>query len=174
MTKQDKTLLIEQLKEKFATTSFFYIADATSLTVAQVNKLRKLCFAKGVEMKVAKNSLIQKALEANSQATPELIAALKGQSSIFFSDQSSVPAKLLKEFRGEQGKKPLLKIAYIDSDIFIGDDQLTTLSQLKSKNELIGDIIFLLQSPATNVVSALKSAPNKLAGIVKALEERAN
>ncbi len=173
MTKTEKTQLIETLKDKFAKTSFFYIADATSLTVEQVNKLRKLCYAKGVEMKVAKNSLIQKALEANNQATPELIAALKGQSSIFFSEQSNVPAKLLKEFRGEAGKVPVLKLAYIDSDLFVGDDQLTALSQLKSKNELIGDIIFLLQSPATNVVSALKSAPNKIAGLVKALEDRA-
>jgi len=173
MTKNEKTALIESLKEKFANSTYFYIADATSLTVEQVNKLRKMCFAKGVEMKVAKNSLIQKALEANNQSSPELISALKGQSSIFFSQQSNVPAKVLKEFRGENGKVPALKVAYIDSDLFLGDGQLTALSQLKSKNELIGDIIFLLQSPATNVVSALKSAPNKLGGLVKTLEERA-
>ncbi|MFM2049389.1 MAG: ribosomal protein [Bacteroidota bacterium] len=174
MTKQEKTQLIEDLKVKFSGSTYFYIADSTSLTVEEVNKLRKLCFSKGIEMKVAKNSLIEKALEATGQASPELIGALKGQSSIFFSEVGNAAGKTLKEFRGAKGTKPSLKVAYIDSAIYIGDDQLDALSKLKSKHELIGEIIALLQSPAKNVIGALKSGgPNKIGGLVKALQERA-
>lgn len=175
MTKQEKTQLIEDLKVKFSGSSYFYIADSTSLTVEEVNKLRKLCFSKGIEMKVAKNSLIEKALEATGQASPELIGALKGQSSIFFCEVGNAAAKTLKEFRGAKGTVPTLKAAYIDSSVYIGDDQLESLSKLKSKHELIGEIVALLQSPAKNVISGLKgSAGNKIAGLVKALENRAN
>lgn len=162
MNKQEKTQLIEELKAKFAEATFFYIADTTSLTVEQVNKLRKMCYTRGVEMKVAKNSLIQKALEANNQATPEIITALKGQSSIMFSEQSSTPAKIIKEFRGDAGQLPLLKLANIESEIYIGNDQLAALAALKSRNELIADVILLLQSPAKAIAGALETlAKNK-------------
>ena len=174
MTKQEKTQLIEDLKVKFAGSQYFYIADSTSLTVEQVNKLRKLCFSKGIEMKVAKNSLIQKALEATGQASPELIGALKGQSSVFFAEVGNAAAKTIKEFRGPKGELPKLKVAYIDSAVFLGDEQLETLSKLKSKHELIGEIIGLLQSPAKTVIGGLQSSGgNKIAGLVKALESRA-
>jgi large subunit ribosomal protein L10 len=163
MNKQEKTQLIEELKAKFAEATFFYIADTTSLTVEQVNKLRKMCYTKGVEMKVAKNSLIQKALEANNQATPELITALKGQSSIMFSEQSSTPAKIIKEFRGDAGQLPLLKLANIESEIYIGNDQLAALAALKSRNELIADVILLLQSPSKAFAGALETLAKKKA-----------
>jgi len=163
MNKQEKTQLIEELKAKFAEATFFYIADTTSLTVEQVNKLRKMCYAKGVEMKVAKNSLIQKALEANNQATPEIITALKGQSSIMFSEQSSTPAKIIKEFRGAAGELPLLKLANIESEIYIGNDQLAALAALKSRNELIADVILLLQSPSKAIAGALETLAKKKA-----------
>jgi len=163
MNKQEKTQLIEELKAKFAEATFFYIADTTSLTVEQVNKLRKMCYAKGVEMKVAKNSLIQKALEANNQATPEIITALKGQSSIMFSEQSSTPAKIIKEFRGAAGELPLLKLANFESEIYIGNDQLAALAALKSRNELIADVILLLQSPSKAIAGALETLAKKKA-----------
>jgi large subunit ribosomal protein L10 len=175
MTKQEKTQLIEDLKVKFSASTYFYIADNTSLTVAETNKLRKLCFSKGIDLKVAKNSLIQKALEATGQASPELIGALKGQSSIFFCEVGNAAAKTIKEFRGNKGTIPSLKAAYIDTAIFLGDEQLDALSKLKSKHELIGEIVSILQSPAKNVISGLKgSAGNKIAGLLKTLENRTN
>jgi large subunit ribosomal protein L10 len=174
MTKKEKTQLIEDLKVKLGGAQYFYIADSTSLSVEQVNKLRKLCFSKGIEMKVAKNSLIQKALEATGQASDELIGALKGQSSIFFCEVGNGAAKVIKEFRGDKGALPKLKAAYIDSSIYLGDEQLDALSKLKSKQELIGEIVALLQSPAKNVISGLKgSAGNKIGGLIKTLQERA-
>jgi large subunit ribosomal protein L10 len=174
MTRQEKTQIIEELKTKFSSSNYFYIADSTKLTVEEVNKLRKLCFSKGIEMKVAKNTLIEKALEATGQSSPELISALKGQSAIFFTEVGNAPAKVMKEFRGEKGTLPKLKAAYIDTAIFLGDEQIEALAKLKSKHELIGEIIALLQSPAKNVIGGLKSsAGNKIAGLVKALESRA-
>ena len=122
-------------------------------------------------MKVAKNTLIKKALEAASGDYSELYVALKGSSSIMFCKSASAPAKLIKQLR-KAGDKPLLKAAYIDTAVFIGDNQLEPLANLKSKEELVGDIIALLQSPAKNVISGLKSGGNKIAGIVKTLQER--
>lgn len=173
MTKSEKNQVIEELKNKFSSNSFFYIADSTSMTVEQVNKLRKLCFTKGIELRVAKNSLIEKALEATGKSSPELIASLKGQSSIMFSEQSNLPAKTIKQFRGDKGELPKLKLAYIESELYVGNDQLDSLATLKSKNELIADVIALLQSPAKNVISGLKgSAGGKLAGLIKTLQNR--
>lgn len=124
-------------------------------------------------MQVAKNTLIRKAMEATGNDYSELFGTLKGTSAIMFSEVGNAPAKLIKEVR-KNGDKPALKAAYIDSAVFIGDNQLDALTQLKSKEELIGDIIALLQSPAKNVISGLKSGGNKLAGILKTLEERGN
>ncbi len=175
MTRKDKGLLIEELKGKFENSSFFYITDASSMTVAQINKLRRTCFEKGIEIKTVKNTLAIKAIESleDSSKHEAIFPALKGQSTIFFSNDSKLPATIIKEFRGKKGEKPALKAAYIDSDVFFGDDQLEALTKLKTKNELVGDVIFLLQSPAQRVVSALKSGGGTLAGLVKALEERA-
>ncbi len=171
MRKEEKNQVIEELKAEFSKVPNFYFADTTSMTVEQVNKFRRICFEKGVKVKLAKNTLITKALEANNIDVDALGVALKGQTVLMFSETANEPAKLIKAFR-KDGEKPLLKAAYIDTAIFIGDNQLEALSQLKSKAELIGEIIGLLQSPAKNVISALQSSGQKLSGIVKTLSER--
>ena len=173
MTKTDKGLLIQELKEKFENSSYFYVTDASTLTVAKINQLRRKCFEKGVEVKTVKNALAIKAMDeyADSKNFKAIFDAFKGQSTILFSQDGKLPASIIKEFRGKD-QKPALKAAYIDSDVFFGDDQLDILSKLKTKNELIGDVIFMLQSPAQNVISALKSGGTTIAGILKTLEER--
>jgi large subunit ribosomal protein L10 len=149
-----------------------YVADTSSLTVAKTNQLRRLCFNSGVKMLVAKNSLIEKAMEKkDAEAYKEFFKALKGTSALMFSEAGNAPAKLIKDFR-KKSDKPVLKGAYIATAVFLGDNQLDMLAMMKSKNELIGDIIALLQSPAKNVISGLKSGGGKLAGIIKTLSER--
>ncbi len=171
MTKSEKTLEIATLTQQLGDAQFFYIADASTLTVERVNQLRRKCFEQGITMKVAKNTLVRKALAANNYAMDELETALHGPTALFFSDVSNAPAKLIKDFR-KKDAKPSLKAAWIDSDIYLGDTQLDVLVALKSKNELIGEIVSLLQSPAKNVISGLKGGGNKLAGILKTLSER--
>ncbi len=173
MTKEEKNVTLAELKEEFSTKTTFYLADTSNLSVANINKLRRLCFKAGVQIRVAKNTLIRKALEANNVTDAELLNALHGPTSIWFSEVANAPAKVIKEFR-KTNEKPILKAAYIETAIFIGDTQIDSLASLKSKNELIGEIIGLLQSPAKNVVSALKSSGGKLAGILKTLENRTN
>jgi large subunit ribosomal protein L10 len=176
MNKQDKSEIIDNLVEKFKANNVFYITDASGLTVAQVNSFRRLCFEKGIEYQVVKNTLIKKALEqldADLDNFSEEV--LKGFSGIMFTPEvGNLPAKVIKEYRKKGGPedKPMLKGASIDFDLFIGENQLDALSTLKSKAELIGEIITLLQSPAKNVVSALQSGGDTLAGIVKTLSER--
>ncbi len=175
MTRSEKSQVIEQLKEKFSESPFFYFADSSSLTVAQISKLRRACFEKGIEVQVVKNTLAQKAMESTGDKAAsfeDLYQALKGQTTVFFADTANAPAKVIKEFRKEF-KKPVLKAAYIDTDVFLGDEMLDTLASLKSKEDLIGEVITLLQSPAKNVISALKSSGGTIAGILKTLEERA-
>jgi len=176
MTKDKKHEIYGELVAKFADSPNFYIMDASGMTVAQTNAFRRMCFEKGIEYKVVKNSLIKKALQTlKGDYSSFDKTVLKGFSGIMFSPTSgNLPAKLVMEFhkKNEKLKKPLLKGASIDSDIFIGNDQLETLSTLKGKNELIGDIIGLLQSPAKNVVSALQSGGGKIAGVLKTLSER--
>lgn len=176
MTKDEKFAIVEDLSEKLAQTNYFYITNAGGLTVAEVNKLRKICFEKGIEYKVFKNSLIQKALEKAGKGSDAFTdKVLRGFSGIMFSPTSSnIPAKIIQEYARAAGKnnKLFLKGASIDSEAFIGEDQLDTLVALKSKNELIGDIISLLQSPAKNVLSGLQSGGGKLAGILKTLSEK--
>ncbi|MCJ8166899.1 50S ribosomal protein L10 [Pontibacter sp. E15-1] len=173
MTREEKEIIVNELSEKFANTNYFYITDASTMSVASINQFRRMCFDRGLEYKVYKNTLIQKALGTLEADTTALEGVLKGASGILFSAESgNAPAKLLKDFRKKGTTLPLLKGAYIDAGLYIGDDQLETLSQIKSKNELIGDIISLLQSPAKNVVSALQSSGGKLAGILKTLSEK--
>jgi large subunit ribosomal protein L10 len=171
MKKEQKNQEIEALKEEFSKVPNFYFADTTSMTVEQVNKFRRICFEKGVVVRMAKNSLITKALEANNINVDDFGKSLKGQTVLLFSETANEPAKLIKQFR-KDGERPSLKAAYIDSAIFIGDNQLEALASLKSKSELIGEIIGLLQSPAKNVIGALQSGGQKLSGIVKTLSER--
>lgn len=174
MTKQEKNDVIEVLKEKFSQYNNFYVANTESLTVEQVVKLRRVCFNKKVEMKVAKNTLIRKALESlDNDRFSGVYDSLHGVTAIMFSENAKEPALIISGFRKDiNSEKPVLKAAFIDGDVFAGNDQLKTLTTLKSKNDLIGEIIGLLQSPAKNVISGL-NAGAKLAGIVKALEDRA-
>jgi large subunit ribosomal protein L10 len=174
MTKQEKNEVIEALKEKFSQYNNFYVTNTEALTVEQVGKLRRVCYSKQVEMKVAKNTLIRKALESlDSTRFSGMFDSLHGVTALMFSENAKEPALIISTFRKDtNGAKPVLKAAFIDGDVFAGDDQLKTLTSLKSKNDLIGEIIGLLQSPAKNVISGL-NAGNKLAGLVKALEERA-
>jgi large subunit ribosomal protein L10 len=172
MKREEKEVIINSIAELLDKYPNVYVADTSSLTVAKTNQLRRLCFNKDVKMLVAKNSLIQKAMEkTNAEAYGEMFAALKGTSALMFSETGNVPAKVIKEFR-KKDAKPALKGAYIDTAVFLGDNQLDTLVAMKSRNELIGDIIGLLQSPAKNVISALKGQGGKIAGILKTLSER--
>ena len=175
MTKQEKNEVIDVLKEKFEQYNNFYITNTESLTVAQINKLRGICFSRKVEMKVAKNTLIKKALESiNNERFSNVYESLHGVTALLFSENPKEPALIISNFRkdGKDAERPVLKAAFIDGDVYAGDNQLKALTTLKSKNDLIGEIIGLLQSPAKNVISGL-NAGNKLAGLVKALEERA-
>jgi len=174
MTKDQKNEVIELLKGKFSQYNNFYVTDTESLTVAQVGKLRRACFDKKVEMKVAKNTLIKKALESlDSERYTGIYDSLHNVTALLFSENPKDPALIISSFRKELNKeRPVLKAAFIDGDVFSGDNQLKSLTTLRSKQDLIGEIIGLLQSPAKNVISAL-NAGGKLASLVKALEERA-
>lgn len=177
MTPAQKNEVIEILKEKFSQYENFYLTDTESLTVAQIGNLRRTCFEKNVEMKVAKNTLIKKALEAlNAEKYEGTFDSLKGVTALMFSESAKEPAVILSDFRKGNpaaGDRPVLKAAFIDGDVMVGDDKLAMLKSLKSRNELIGEIIGLLQSPAKNVISGLKSGGGKLAGILQTLGERA-
>jgi large subunit ribosomal protein L10 len=171
MTKTEKQATIDTLTKKFSDSNFFYFTDTSGLTVEKINQLRRICFDKGINLQVAKNTLIKKALVAGGKFSDDLDPVLHGPTAIMFTETGNVPAKVIKQFRAG-GDKPALKAAYIDSAIYVGENQLEALINVKSKDELVGDIIGLLQSPAKNVISALKSSGGKLAGIVKTLQER--
>ena len=175
MTREEKAQIIEALAKKFAEHNHFYITDATGFTVAQVNNFRRMCFKSGVEYRVYKNTMIQKALERQEGTDfSPLFKTLHGFSGVIFSKEAgNTPAKVIQEFRKKLEGKPKLKGASINSDLFIGDENLKMLAELKSKNELIGEVISLLQSPAKNVISALQSGKHTVAGLLKTLESRA-
>ena len=174
MTREEKGQEIAALTEKLANATTFYITDASGLTVEQVNNLRRACFKQGVEMQVSKNTLLRKALEANGKITPELDKALNGPTAVLFSETGSIPARVISDFRkASKGvEKPVLKAAWIDASVYVGENELEGLTKLKTKHELLGELIGLLQSPAKNVISALQSGGSKLAGILKTLETR--
>ncbi|GAC1420174.1 MAG: 50S ribosomal protein L10 [Flavisolibacter sp.] len=174
MTKEQKNEVIKALKEKFSQYNNFYVTNTEALSVDQIGKLRRICFNKKVEMKVAKNTLIKKALEALDQKRfSNVFDSLNGVTALLFSENAKEPALIISDFRRDsKGELPTLKAAFIDGDVFAGDNQLKTLTTLKSKTDLIGEIIGLMQSPAKNVISAL-NAGGKLASLVKALESRA-
>lgn len=175
MNKDQKNEVIELLKDKFSQYNNFYVTNTESLTVEQVGKLRRICFDKKVEMKVAKNTLIKKALEnLDNNRYAGVYESLNGVTALLFSENAKEPALIISTFRKESNtERPVLKAAFIDGDVFAGDDQLKALTTLKSKHDLIGEVIGLLQSPAKNVISGL-NAGNKLAGLIKALETRAS
>lgn len=174
MTPAQKSEAIEVLKGKFAQYDNFYITNTEALTVEQVSKLRRVCYEKQVELKVAKNTLIKKALEAiDADRYQGTFDALHGVTALMFSTSAKEPALIISSFREDtKTEKPVLKAAYIDGSVFSGDDQLEALKNIKGKQELIGEIIGLLQSPAKNVISAL-NAGGKLASLLKAIEEKA-
>lgn len=179
MNRTEKQELIDELVERFQQNSFFYVVDAAGMSVAQINDFRRLCFSKGMPFKVYKNTFIRKAMDTLAGNTSAMDVALKGQSGILFSQESgSAPAKLLKQYhktltlRKGEVARPVLKGAYLDSDIYVGAENLDALTTIKGKQELIGELIGLLQSPAKNVLGALQSGGNKLAGILKTLSEK--
>lgn len=173
MTRDEKNQIIDYLQRKFEETDIFYIADSSTLSVAEVNQLRSMCYDKGITMRVAKNTLVRKALDRinDDEKYNEVYDLLSGPTSIMFAEVNNAPAKVIKEFR-KKHEKPVLKGAFIGSDLYLGDDQVDRLSELKSKEELIGDVISLLQSPAKNVISALQSGGQQLSGILQTLSER--
>lgn len=171
MNKEQKGEIIEMLTQKFNEYNFIYVTDVAGLNAEKTSALRRELFKNGIEMEVAKNTLIEKALERSNKDYSGLVDTLKGNTALMFATDSKTPAKIIKAFR-KKDTIPALKGAYIDSDIFIGDTSLEALVALKSKNELIGEVIGLLQSPAQRVIGALQSSGGKLAGIVKTLSER--
>jgi large subunit ribosomal protein L10 len=172
MTKEEKAKYVEELTADLADNNVIYLTDTAELTVEVINSLRRKAFNANVKMRVVKNTLLEKAMDnVEGKDFGQLKETLKGATSIMFAEAGNAPAKLIKDFRKKEDR-PILKGAWIDEGIYVGDDQLTMLSEIKSKEELIGEIITLLQSPAKNVVSGLKGAGGKLAGILKTLEER--
>ncbi|MBL7849991.1 MAG: 50S ribosomal protein L10 [Cyclobacteriaceae bacterium] len=173
MTREEKGQIIDELAEKFAQHNHFYITDASGFTVGQINAFRRICFHQGVEYRVYKNTLIRKALEKQSGNFEPMFKVLHGFSGVIFSKESgNAPARAIKEYRKKNEGKPAFKAASIQSDLYFGEENLSVLSDLKSKNELIGEVIALLQSPAKNVLSALLSSKQTVAGLVKTLETR--
>ena len=171
MKKEEKEAIIDNLVQQIKSNKHFYIADISTLNAEATSKLRRKCFEQQIKLVVVKNTLFKKALERSGSDYSELYGVLENSSSIMFTEQGSIPAKMIKEFRKTQ-EKPVLKAAYVEDCIYLGDNQLDALASLKTKEELVGDIIGLLQSPAKNVVSALQSGKNILAGVVKTLSEK--
>ena len=172
MTREEKVEEVKNLTELLAEKPNVYIADAGGLTVDQMNKLRGMCFDAGVQLKVVKNTLLKKAMDASDVDYSSIYGSLKQQSSVFFvSEDLKGPAKIISNFR-KKDDKPSLKAAYIDGADFIGDDNLPMLMELKSKNELIADVVALLESPMINVLGQLQSGANTVTGLLKALEAR--
>ncbi|MDV6170176.1 50S ribosomal protein L10 [Flavobacterium sp. DG1-102-2] len=171
MTKEEKSRVIEELTAQLAGTNVVYVADISGLNAENTSNLRRACFKAGIKLEVVKNTLLEKAMASLDNNYGELPSILKGSTSIMIAENGNAPAKIIKEFR-KKSDKPVLKGAYIHEAVFIGDNQLDTLVALKSKEEVVGEIIGLLQSPAKNVISALKSGGNTIAGLVKTLSEK--
>jgi large subunit ribosomal protein L10 len=172
MKKDEKTLFIDTLAEKLTKTDNFYLADISDLNVETTSRLRRICFKRNIQLEMVKNTLLKKAMEKSGKDYGSLYDILKGSTSILFSEVANDPAKLIREFR-KTAPKPILKAAYVQESVYVGDDQLDNLINIKSKNEMIGVVIGMLQSPLQNVLSGLQSGGNKLSGIVKTLSERA-
>ena len=171
MTREEKLNVIQDLTAQLGDSSTIYLADISGLNAETTSALRRACYKADIKLAVVKNTLLAKAMEASEKDFGDLSTVLKGNTSLMFSETGNAPAKLIKAFR-KKADKPLLKGAYIAEAIYIGDDQLDTLESIKSKEEMVGEIIGLLQSPAKNVISGLKSGGGKLAGILKTLSER--
>lgn len=174
MTKEEKDVMISDLAERLSKSEVVFVTDIASLDAEESSKLRRLCFQRQVYLQVVKNSLLKKAMQrVEGKDYGNLASVLKGNTGLMIADMGNTPARLIQEFR-KKNEKPVLKGAYVQESIYLGDGYLDALANLKSKNELIGDIVLLLQSPAKNVVSGLKASGGKLAGIVKTLQDRSN
>ena len=171
MTKEQKVQEIQDLTDRLSSVKNLYLTDIAGLDAVQTTALRRACFNSNIKLSVVKNTLLEKAMEASDKDFGNLKEVLKGNTSLMFSDVGNTPAKLIKNFR-KKSEKPLLKGAYIEEAIYIGDDQIDVLESIKSKEELIGEVITLLQSPAKNVISALQSGRSNISGILKTLSER--
>ena len=171
MTKEQKVQEIQDLTDKLSSVKNLYLTDIAGLDAVQTTALRRACFNSNIKLSVVKNTLLEKAMEASGKDFGNLKEVLKGNTSLMFSDVGNTPAKLIKNFR-KKSEKPLLKGAYIEEAIYIGDDQIDVLESIKSKEELIGEVITLLQSPAKNVISALQSGRSNISGILKTLSKR--
>lgn len=173
MTREEKAKYIDDLVAELSDSNVIYLTDTAELTVEAVNNLRRSAFKANIKLKVVKNTLLEKAMEkVEGKDFGDLKGTLSGATSLMLSEVGNAPAKLIENFR-KKSEKPILKGAWIEESVYIGDENLKALVEIKSKEELIGEIITLLQSPAKNVVSGLKGAGGKLAGILKTLEERA-
>mgnify|MGYP001419492185 CR=1 FL=1 len=171
MTKEEKSQVIEKLTAELSDAKTFYLTDTAGLNAKDTSALRRACFKANIRLSVVKNTLLSRAMDASGKEFGDLKEVLKGNTSLMFSEIGNAPAKVIKDFR-KKSEKPLLKGAYIEEAVFIGDDQIDALVAIKSKEELIGEIVTLLQSPAKNVISGLKSSSGNLAGILKTLSER--
>jgi large subunit ribosomal protein L10 len=171
MTREEKSQVIEELTAQLGENVNIYLTDISGLDAGTTSNLRRACFKANVQMAVVKNTLLEKAMEASDKDFGELPTVLKGNTSVMYSETGNAPAKVIKAFR-KKSEKPLLKGAFIEEAIYLGDDQLEALVNIKSREELIGDIVGLLQSPAKNVVSALQSGGGKLSGILKTLSQK--
>ena len=173
MRREEKEVIIDNLAQRLDQSKHFYLTDISSLNAEETSNLRRKCFEKEISLMVVKNTLLRKAMEKSEGDFNDLYDVLKDSTSIMFCESGNIPAKLIKEMRKTMDR-PLLKAAFVEESIYIGDDQLDTLSKIKSKEELLGDLLMLLQSPATNLVSALASSSSKLAGALKTLSEKEN
>jgi len=171
MRKEEKTQVVDSLVEQINSSTHLYLTDISGLNAEDSSNLRRLCYAKNIKLLVVKNTLLKLAMDKADKNYEELYETLVGNSAIMFSEVGNAPAKVIEEFR-KKNEKPLLKGAFVEESIYIGDDQVETLSTIKSKEELIGDVILLLQSPMKNVMSSLNSGNNLLSGIMKTLSER--
>jgi large subunit ribosomal protein L10 len=171
MKREDKSTVIDNLVEQLEKFNHFYITDVAGLNAEDTSDLRRACFEEGIKLIVVKNTLFMKALGKKGEGYEEIFEAMKGSSAVMFTETANVPAKLIKEFR-KKHDKPVFKGAFAEECIYLGEDQLEALALLKSKDELIGDIVALLQSPAKNVISALQSGGNILHGVLETLKEK--
>ena len=171
MKKEGKSQLVDSLKALIEEYAHLYVTDISGLNAEDTSNLRRESFKKEIKLVVAKNTLLKIAMDQSDKDFDEIYDVLKGNSAVMFSNVGNSPAKMIKALR-KKAEKPLIKGAYVEESIYLGDDQLDTLASIKSKEELIGDIVMLLQSPAKNVISALQSGGNTLSGLVKTLSER--
>ena len=173
MTKQEKSEHIKDLTNQLAEATNFYLTDISGLNAGMTSDLRRACYKANIKLSVTKNSFLEKAMQASKRDFGELTSVLKGNTSVMYSDVGNAPAKVIKTFR-KKSEKPFLKGAFIEEDVYIGDEQLNILVDIKSKEELIGEVVTLLQSPAKNLISALKSGGGKISGIIKTLSNKNN